>query len=48
MPALTSPKISAGPHPASFSVREKTAFGFSFIEVAIGPSDALQWGPMIS
>ena len=33
---------------AFFSVREKTAFGFSFIAVAIGPSDAAQCGPMIS
>jgi hypothetical protein len=29
-------------------VWEKTAFGFSFIAVAIGPSDAAQYGPMIS
>jgi hypothetical protein len=29
-------------------VREKTAFSFSFIAVAIGPSDAAQCGPMIS
>ena len=29
-------------------VCEKTAFGFSFIAVAIGPSDAAQCGPMIS
>src|SRR4051794_38945960 len=41
-------KISAGPHAAFFRVREKTAFGFSFIAVAIGSSDAAQCGPMIS
>src|SRR5437660_10765269 len=39
------PKISAGPHSAFSRVREKTAFGFSFIAVAIGPSDAAQCGP---
>jgi hypothetical protein len=27
---------------------ENTALGFSFIAVAIGPSDAAQCGPMIS
>ena len=27
---------------------EKTAFGVSFIAVAIGPSDAAQCGPMVS
>jgi len=42
------PKISAGPHSAFSRVWEKTAFGFSFIAVAIGPSDAAQCGPMIS
>jgi len=42
------PKISAGPHSAFSKVWEKTAFGFSFIAVAIGPSDAAQCGPMIS
>src|ERR687889_603868 len=42
------PKISAGPHSAFSRVREKTAFGFVFIAVAIGPSDAAQCGPMIS
>ena len=41
-------KISAGPHSAFSSVCEKTAFGLSFIAVAIGPSDAAQCGPMIS
>ena len=37
-----------GPQSAFFRVWEKTAFGFSFIAVAIGPSDAAQCGPMIS
>src|SRR4051794_12455424 len=46
--ARTSPKISAGPQSAFSRVWEKTAFGFSFIAVAIGPSDAAQCGPMIS
>ena len=35
-------------HSAFSRVWEKTAFGFSFIAVAIGPSDAAQCGPMIS
>ena len=49
IPALTSPpKISTGPHSAVCSVWEKTAFGFSLIAVAIGPSDVAQCGPMIS
>ena len=42
------PKISTGPQSAFSRVRENTAFGFSFIAVAIGPSDAAQCGPMIS
>ena len=37
------PVVIALPH-----LRENTAFGFSFIDVAIGPSDAAQCGPMIS
>jgi hypothetical protein len=46
--ARSPPKISAGPQSACSSVLEKTAYGFSFIAVAIGPSDAAQCGPMIS
>src|SRR5215204_2645582 len=37
------PKISAGPHSAFLNVWEKTAFGFSFIAVAIW---ALGSGPV--
>ena len=46
--ARSPPKISTGPQSAFSRVWEKTAFGFSFIAVAIGPSDAAQCGPMIS
>src|SRR4051794_1459208 len=40
--------FSTGPHPPLASVWEKTAFGFSFIAVVTGPSDAAECRPMIS
>jgi hypothetical protein len=46
--ARSPPKISAGPQSALCKVFEKTALGFSFIDDAIGPFEAIQWGPMIS
>jgi hypothetical protein len=43
--AASLPKTSTGLQSGFFTVLEKAALGFSFVEVAIGPSEASQCGP---